>query len=151
AFKDNLRQGLTLVEDRMRQRLETIAAQTIGPIGTMSLSSGEAQKIEKYFADVKQSHPEVDTIFAFEYQNGPKSYLYADKFEEESPPAGWSRRKMELLFIFDKALEAKSFLDDHSNYLFLQDSWPGNDKRQGTYLFYPMSEQGHFAGVLLKE
>src|SRR6185369_15559320 len=69
AFKDNLRQGLTLVEDRMRQRLEIVAAQTLKPIGIMSLSSGDAQKIEKYFADVKQSHPEVDAIFAFNYQN----------------------------------------------------------------------------------
>src|SRR5690348_2235678 len=79
AFKDTVRQGLTLVEDRMRQRLETIAAQTIGPIGTMNLSSGEAQKIEKYFADVKQSHPEVDTIFAFASQN---AYLYSNTFQK---------------------------------------------------------------------
>ena len=151
AFKDTVRQGLTLVEDRMRQRLETIAAQTIGPIGTMSLSPGETQKIEKYFADVKQSHPEVDTIFAFIYQNGTQeSYLFSDEFQH-TPPAGWSREKMELLFLFGKALTAKSFLDDHSNYLFLHDAWLGNYMHQRTYLFYPMSEQGHFAGVILKE
>ena len=29
AFKDNLRQGLTIVEQQMRQRLENIAAQTL--------------------------------------------------------------------------------------------------------------------------
>src|ERR1041385_5847902 len=58
AFKDNLRQGLTLVEDRMKQRLENVAAQTMGNINP-SLP-GDAGKIEKYLAAVKQSHPEVD-------------------------------------------------------------------------------------------
>src|SRR5215813_8452880 len=51
AFKDTLRQGLTLVEDRMKQRLENVAAQTLNPIGNMPADAG---KIEKYFAEVKQ-------------------------------------------------------------------------------------------------
>src|SRR5215510_1802857 len=48
AFKDNLRQGLTLVEQQMKRRLEDIAAQTLDPIGNMHLSHSE--DIEKYFA-----------------------------------------------------------------------------------------------------
>src|SRR4029453_12861898 len=48
AFKDNLRQGLTIVEQRMRQRLEDIAVQTLEPIGTMRLSFPEsAEEFEK--------------------------------------------------------------------------------------------------------
>ena len=57
AFKDNLRQGLTIVERQMKRRLEEVAAQTLDPIGSMHLSS--ADEIEKYFADAKRSHPEI--------------------------------------------------------------------------------------------
>ncbi len=39
AFKDNLRQGLTIVERQMEQRLEDVADQTLGPIGSIHLSS----------------------------------------------------------------------------------------------------------------
>jgi hypothetical protein len=66
AFKDNLRQGLTIVEQRMRQRLEDIAAQTLSPIGSMHLPSRRAEEddaegIEKYFADVKRSQVFIPT------------------------------------------------------------------------------------------
>src|SRR5687767_10648397 len=60
AFKDNLRQGFTIVQRQMKQRLEDVAAQTLNPIGSIHLSSpGGAEEIEKYFADVKRSHPEI--------------------------------------------------------------------------------------------
>jgi hypothetical protein len=50
----------------MKQRLEDVAAQTLNPIGSIHLSSpGAAEEIEKYFADVKRSHPEIEEIFAF--------------------------------------------------------------------------------------
>src|SRR5215218_6308177 len=39
AFKDNLRQGLTYIEHLMRQRLEEVAAQTLGPLDDIRLSS----------------------------------------------------------------------------------------------------------------
>ena len=42
AFKDNLRQGLTIVEHQMKQRLEGVAAQTLDPIGSLHLSSPES-------------------------------------------------------------------------------------------------------------
>src|ERR1041385_4430418 len=55
AFKDNLRQGFTIIEHQMTQRLEEVAAQTLNPIGSMHLSSSSeaAEEFEKYFADVK--------------------------------------------------------------------------------------------------
>src|SRR5215216_6135262 len=54
AFKDNLRQGLTIVEHKMNQRLEGVATQTLTPIGSIHLSSpGGTEELEKYFADVK--------------------------------------------------------------------------------------------------
>src|SRR5215216_6358367 len=81
AFKDNLRQGLTIVEHQMKQRLEDIAAQTLNPISSMHLSA--AEELEKYFADVKRSHPEIEEIFVFGYRGGKQesyAYLYSDKF-----------------------------------------------------------------------
>src|SRR5688500_4875292 len=39
AFKDNLRQGLTILQRQMKQRLEDVAAQTLNPIGDFHLSS----------------------------------------------------------------------------------------------------------------
>src|SRR5688500_15679450 len=68
AFKDNQRQGLTIVEQKMKQRLEEIAAQTLNQVGSMHLSSpGAAKEFEKYFADVKGSRPEIQEIFVFGY------------------------------------------------------------------------------------
>ena len=129
AFKDYVRQGLTLVEVRMRQRLEAIATQTLNPISL----SDDAGAIEKHFAGVKQSHPEVDTIFA--YQNS-HAYSYSTKFEKIAP-AEFSPKSL-----FDKSRIAQSFLDGNRKYLFVHDP-------SGTYLFYP--EQNGFAGVLLTE
>lgn len=85
AFKDNLRQGLTIVEHQMKQRLEEIADQTLDPIGSIHLSSpGAARECEEYFADVKRSHPEIEEIFAYAYSDGKETnsyaYVYSDKF-----------------------------------------------------------------------
>src|SRR5215210_6188737 len=39
AFKDNLRQGFTILQRQMKQRLEDVAAQTLNPTGSIHLSS----------------------------------------------------------------------------------------------------------------
>src|SRR5215204_6601029 len=50
AFKENLRQGVTIVEHQMKERLENVAAQTLNPIDSMHLSSpAAAEEFEKYF------------------------------------------------------------------------------------------------------
>src|SRR5678816_4609623 len=62
AFKDNLRQGLTIVEQQMKRRLEEIAAQTLNPV-----------EIERHFQNVKSTHPEIEDIFVFDDSgDGPK-------------------------------------------------------------------------------
>ncbi|HEX5874522.1 MAG TPA: histidine kinase dimerization/phospho-acceptor domain-containing protein, partial [Pyrinomonadaceae bacterium] len=136
AFKDNLRQGLTIIEQQMKRRLETIAAQTLAPIGSMNLSSaGAAEELEKYFADVKRSHPEIEETFVFGYAGG------------QHTPFG-------ILSVFDKARLAQSFLDGDRKYLFVHHSCPacGPGPREGAYLFYPLKDlPGGFAGVLLNE
>src|ERR1041384_6151304 len=64
AFKDNLRQGLPFVEQQMKQRLEEIAAKTLKPIGGMHLSSpGISEELDKYFAGITSTHPEIEEIF----------------------------------------------------------------------------------------
>ena len=95
AFKDNLRQGLTIVEHKMKQRLEEIAAQTLNPVADMHLSSPGAgeeatKEFEKYFADVKRSHPEIQEIFVFGYsgaqlKTNTYAYIYSDRFAENHP------------------------------------------------------------------
>jgi hypothetical protein len=118
AFKDNLRQGLTYVEQQMKQRLENIAAQTLNPVGRM-----HAEELEKHFANVKRSHPEIEQIFVYS--------------GDQTPP--------DILSPFNRARMTQSFVDADRRYLFV----PGMDK--GAYLFYPLPDQRGFAGVLLSE
>jgi len=127
AFKDNLRQGLTIVENQMKRRLEDVAAQTLNPIGSMRLSSPESVKeVEKYLANVKGSHPEIEEIFVF--------------------GAGFTPAESHMLSVFEKSRMAQSFLYANRKYLF----------GEGKYLFYPLQdltrgEQRGFAGVLLSD
>ena len=145
AFKDNLRQGLTIVEQQMKQRLEDIAAQTLNPIGSMQLSSPESGKeLEKYFADVKHSHPEIEEIFVFGHPSDQQKI---------NTPA-----QSHILFLFSKSRMDQGFVDRNGKYLFVHHSCPTcpPDMRQGAYLFYPLKDltrgdQSGFAGVLLNE
>jgi signal transduction histidine kinase len=163
AFKDNLRQGMTIIERQMKQRLEDIATQILNPISNFHFSSaGAAEEIEKYFADVKRSHPEVEEIFAFAYSNSKEgtssdAYVYSDKFVKIAQ-AGFTPTQSKILSVFDKAQVAQNFLDGNRKYLFLHHSCPTcpPGMRQGAYLFYPLKaltkgEQSGFAGVLLSE
>lgn len=124
AFKDNVRQGFTIVQRRMKQRLEDLAAQILNPIRSINLSSpAGGEEIEKYFADVKRSHPEIKEIFAFPTQS-------------------------HILSAFEKARMDQNFLDANRNYLFLHRQgtylfYPLKDPTKG--------EQSGFAGVLLNE
>src|SRR5690349_7414176 len=80
AFKDNLRQGFTLVQQQMKQHLEEIAAQTLEPLTNPS-SPRFVEELEKHFAEVKRSHPEVEEIFAFTADGkGTNAFIYSDKF-----------------------------------------------------------------------
>jgi signal transduction histidine kinase len=163
AFKYNLRQGFTILQRQMKQRLEEVAAQTLNPIGSIHLSSpGGAEEIEKYFANVKHSHPEVEEIFAFPYRSGKQetnsyAYLYSDKFVKIAQPE-FTPTQSHILSLFDRSRTAQSFLDDNRKYLFAHDYCPTcpPTMREGTYLFYPLKdltkgEQSGFAGVLLNE
>ena len=166
AFKDNVRQGFTLIQRQMRQRLEDGAAQTLNPIGNFhlsSLSSPEVpEEVEKYFADVRRSHPEIQEIFAFANPDGKGetnsyAYVYSDKFVKVDQ-AEFTPAQSHLLSLFEKARMDQSFIDGNRKYLFAHESCatcpPGMS--EGTYLFYPLQEltkgeQRGFAGVLLNE
>src|SRR6185295_13444537 len=86
AFKDNLRQGLPILEQVMKRRLQDIADQTLTRLDSMNLSSlgppeaGIAKELENYFAVVKRSHPEIEEIFVVGYsgdQEKANTYAYA--------------------------------------------------------------------------
>ena len=160
AFKDNMRQGLTAVEHQMKQRLEQVAAQTLVPIDSLHISSPEAAaELEKYFADVKRSHPEIQEIFTFTYRRGKQeanSYSYADKFVRVSE-AGFTSTQSDIQSLFDRSRMAQGFIDGNRKYLFVDNTCPTcpPSMRQGAYLFYPLKdlrgELSGFAGVLLNE
>src|SRR6185369_4731205 len=118
AFKDNVRQGLVAVELRIKQRLEDIAVQTLDPIGSMHASS--QAEFEKYFAEVKRAHPEIQDIFVVDSRGQKTVDIY-------------------LLSLASRALMTQSFLDGNRKYLFLHDSSPAQYVAQGTYLFYPLN------------
>ena len=142
AFKDNLRQGLTYVQHQMRQRLAEVAAQTLDPVGSL-LSS--PQEIEKHFANVKRSHPEVEEIFAFIYSDRkPDAYVYSDKFVKTAE-SEFTTTHSDILSLLEASRLGQSFLDGNRKYLFVYPS----STRPGAYLFYPLP--GGFAGVLLNQ
>ena len=93
AFKDNLRQGLTIVEHQMKQRLEDIAAQTLQPIGN-------TKEPEKLFAELKSTHPEIEEIFLLHYP-------------------GEQQKTNTFASIFEKARASESFVDVNRKYLFV--------------------------------
>lgn len=127
AFKDSLRQRLTNVQLQMKQRLEDVAVQTLKPIDNLQLSSAAgSSEFEKYAAEVKRSHPEIEEIFVSGYWDG-----------QQKTPA-----QSRILALFETSRRAQSFLDDNRNYLFVRD--------EGTYIFHSLKQRG-FAGVLLTE
>lgn len=137
AFKDNLRQGFTIVEQRMTQRLEDLGAQTLSPIDNMLVPEGAnsspdpASDLAKHLADVKRAHPEIENIFVFNY---PGELL-------KTHPANAN-----ILFLFDQSRMAGNYVDAKRNYLFAH-------APQGTFLFHPLknAKETHyvFAGALL--
>jgi signal transduction histidine kinase len=142
AFKDNLRQGLTNVELRMKQRLEEVADKTLKPIGSMDLSSPAAgDELKKYFANVKRSHTEIKEIFVFGYSASQQTTVVESN----------------LRFLLNESPMAQNFLDAERKYLFIHYSCAPcpPSLHQGTFLFYPLNdsrkEQKGFAGVLLND
>jgi signal transduction histidine kinase len=121
AFKDNIRQGMTIVEHQMKQRLEEVATQTLEPIGSLHTSSPD--ELEKYFANVKRTYPEVDEIFVLNI-----------------PQAGTTPAEARILSLFEQSRMMRNFVDNNRKYLFASQ-----------YLFYPLPNQSSFAGVLLNE
>ena len=157
AFKDNVRQGLTIVERQMKRRLEEIAAQTLKP------PSAPPEESEKYLGDLRRSGAEIEESFIFTYSGDQQrtnthAYIFSDKLvklaQEEFTPS-----QSHILFLFDKSRMDQNFLDSHRRYLFVHHSCPecpaDSHLREGTYLFTPLNDlpnqQKGFAGVLLKE
>jgi hypothetical protein len=126
AIKDNLRQGLPFVERQMQQRLEEIGTQTLDPIGTINPSSHSspraAEELEKHFANVRRSHPEIEEVFAFYADEGTNSYgyVYSDRFVKISE-AEFSPRQSHILALFEKSQSAQNFLD-RGKYSFAHES-----------------------------
>jgi signal transduction histidine kinase len=142
ATKENLRQGLTNAQLRMKQRLEEIADKTLRPIAGMDLSSpGAAEELKRYFANAKRSHSEIREIFVFGY----------------SPDQPNTAVESNLRFMLKDSPMAQNFLDAGRKYIFVHYSCSAcpPSLHQGTFLFYPLNgapnERSSFAGVLLND
>src|SRR6185369_2785616 len=150
AFKDNLRQGLTYVEQQMEKRLDDIGDQTLDELERMPLSSpNTAEELEKHFIYVKRSQPEVEEVFVFRYAGDSQktnafAYAYSDRFSKVAK-AEFTAAQSDTMSLFDRAQMAQSFLEGNRKYLFVPS--PG----QGAYLFYPLQKESGFVGVLLSE
>ncbi|HET6979313.1 MAG TPA: HAMP domain-containing sensor histidine kinase [Pyrinomonadaceae bacterium] len=163
AFKDNLRQGFTNLQRQMRQRLEDIATQTLNPIGSMNLSApGSAAEVEKYFAKLKLSHPEIEQIFVFIYRDGRQeasryAYFHSGNFVDTAQ-TDFTVTQATILAQFEKSKIAQSFLDGDRKYSFVHHSCPACPPSApgGAYLFHPLKDrttgvERGFAGVLLTD
>ena len=161
AFKDNLRQGVLIVERQMKQRLEEVGSGTLMPMNSIQLSSdGGAEEIEKHFANVKQSHPEVEEIFCFTYSDDKETnsyaYAYSDKFLKLAQ-AEFTPKQSYIRSLFGKARAASSFLDGSQKYLFVYDSCiKCTIAPQGAYLFHELTDpatgrKSSLAGVFLNK
>src|SRR5215470_16347708 len=121
AFKDNLRQGFTIVQQQMKRRLEEVANQTLDPLtGIQLCPPAPADEIEKLFANIKRSHPEVEAVFAFEYSADRQtpndcSYAYSDKFMK-APQADFAPVQSEIMSQFGRA---QTFFDGNRKYQFV--------------------------------
>ena len=166
AFKDNVRQGFTLFQRQMKQRLEDVAAKTFNPIDSLNLSfplsATATDEIEKYFVIGRRSHPEIEEIFVFTNLDGSQEtnsyvYLYSDKFERFAQ-LELTPKQSHILSLFNRSRTSGNFLDDDRKYLFAHDSCltcPPNVS-PGTYLFFPLKhsakgQESGVVGVLLDE
>lgn len=162
AFKENLRQTLLSIEHRTGRRFETLAGQSLIPVAGIRFSdeAGERQ-LEKYFSEVKQSHPEIDQIFVFSYENGRfnDAYVYSNGFLKAKPE---NPEIHNLLYSFDLARASQNFIEPGHQFLFWLHSCStcsahGRTERpQTTLLFYPLADVSSgrptgFAGLALNE
>jgi hypothetical protein len=63
AVQDNLRQTLEVVSRRTKERLEAIAAESLGGIEASAAEQERLKDIELRLIGLKQSHPEIDLAF----------------------------------------------------------------------------------------
>lgn len=167
AFRENLRQTLLNVEHQVEAKFEEIASQSLIPVGSIKLSAeGDREQFEKYFASVKQSHPEIDQIFVFsdcrcEKEEDKYAYVYSNSFlKVENPDLKDNIEVHNVLHSFDKSRTSQNFLDASRKFLFWQHFCPvcfANGRAyQATYVFYPLTDLSNgkqigFAGLVLNE
>lgn len=162
ALKDNIRQGMTLVGQRMKQRSQEVAAKTFENF-SLKLSSLESTdgSGEKYLGDFKRFNPHTKEIIVFtstgDRQKGnQRGYFYSHRLLKIDQPA-FTSRQSRILFLLNQSLMSQDFLDDAKKFLLIHYSCLlcpiEGDNGQGTFLFHLQSEGNLFGvvGVLLKE
>jgi signal transduction histidine kinase len=167
AFKENLRQTLFSVVNRIESKFEETASQTLIPLGSLrNVAQEEPPQLEKYFQEIKQNHPEIDQIFLVSHcadcENKKLSlFIYTDSFRKLNFSELMSDMKLlTILDSFQNAHTSQNYLDANRNFLFGQHSCPMCTHRgqpyHATFVFYPLTDIGNqkhmgFAGLTFKE
>ncbi|MGH9842599.1 MAG: sensor histidine kinase [Blastocatellia bacterium] len=86
AGQEQLRQTLQSVIQRTRERLEALAATTLGSIELAELETEDPTLLENRLLKIRQAHPEIDTVFVVSHCSCRKT-----KFALYATPAGVRR------------------------------------------------------------
>jgi signal transduction histidine kinase len=86
AGQEQLRQTLQSVTQRTRERLEALAAATLGSIELAELETEDLAPLEARLLKIRQARPEIDTVFVVSHCSCRKS-----KFALYATPAGLRR------------------------------------------------------------
>jgi signal transduction histidine kinase len=112
AGQEQLRQTLQSVTQRTRERLEALAATTLGSIELAELETEDLTLLEARLLKIKQARPEIDTVFVVSHCSCRKS-----NFALYATPAGLRRVEHEE---FKQHVETKTAIELYSDAGLLQ-------------------------------
>ncbi|MGH9836848.1 MAG: sensor histidine kinase [Blastocatellia bacterium] len=112
AGQEQLRQTLQSVTQRTRERLEALAASTLGSIELAELETEDLTPLETRLLKIRQARPEIDTVFVVSHCSCRKS-----KFALYATPAGLCRVENEE---FKQHVETKTAIELYSDAGLLQ-------------------------------
>lgn len=112
AGQEQLRQTLQSVTERTRERLEALAATTLGSVELAELETEDLAPLEARLLKIRQERPEIDTVFVVSHCSCRKS-----KFALYATPAGLRRVENEE---FKKHVQTETAIELYSDAGLLQ-------------------------------
>jgi signal transduction histidine kinase len=164
AVQDNLRQTLQTINHKVEDNLKNLARKTLGQIGKADLQPENFEKLDRYFAAVKQKHPEIENIFAFSLCEPMDKHYTLFYTSDGLKRIGWPQIKENgeaymALWNFESAHSARLSAEPKSEYLFWQTSGQESANKSGRpsqeFIFHTFhctegKDSIAFAGLSLK-